>query len=199
MFYKLCVIEKGPGNSDSPKEQTLNHQKKFVIIVVLCCSSIAFADADEVGKYNIGAGAGYVTGVGLSYRQWINNWGFQITTAPYYQDGEYNTTSLVSFGVTALRIIKESKFVNLFVYAGPHGFYYRDYYKKAPVFPDDGYEYYYSNELVKRIIVGGGPGLDFHFLRISISVMCGIAGSYELVKKNSGVNFTGETALYYSF
>ncbi len=49
------------------------------------------------------------------------------------------------------------------------------------------------------LFVGGGPGIDFHFLRISFNIMFGFAYHHDFSGSESGINFTGETALYYSF
>ena len=176
----------------------MNWKKAFFILILFFTRS-GFSDIDQVGKFNIGAAAGYTTGLGLSYRQWIGSMGYQITLAPFFSENDDNSTAFFSFGTTVLRKFNEARFVNLFAYCGAHLFYYSDIYKKRPTFPDDGYTYYTEDSRTRKIILGAGPGLDFHFLRISFNLMCGIAGNYETYTGNYGYSMTGETALYYSF
>ncbi len=172
---------------------------KLALLLTIVTMQTAFSDADKVGNINIGAAAGYSTGLGLSYRQWLGTYGYQITIAPFFSNNEDNSTTFLSFGVTALRKINEARIVNLFIYCGVHDFYYKDIYKRSPTIPDDGMYYSYEDSKVNHLILGAGPGLDFHFLRISFSLMCGIAGHYERFSREYGCTFTGETALYYSF
>ncbi len=179
--------------------------KRFAVLLFFCLSvKNSFGDINAVGNRNIGAAAGFVTGYGLSYRQWIGTWGFQLTTAPYYQKSENSSDALISFGITALKKIKEARLVNLFGYLGPHFHFYEDRYTFLNPGP---YEPYGSNAPVKHtsysghkiLFLGGGPGIDFHFLRISFSLMFGITSQFDFDTNDSAVHMTGESALYYSF
>ncbi len=181
----------------------LNFRITTIAVMLLCCAGLCFADMNKVGDHNIGAAAGFVTGYGLSYRQWIGNYGFQLTAAPFHKKTDYDSRTVVSVGATALRTFKESKLVNLFGYFGPHLFYYKETYRIGLPVYDPAEERQYKEEtsvdLSEVLFVGGGPGIDFHFLRISFSLMFGFAAHYEFEEKTRGVHFTGETALYYSF
>jgi hypothetical protein len=175
----------------------------FMLLIIGCATLPASADMNKVGDHNIGAGAGFVTGYGLSYRQWIGSWGFQLTTAPYHREYDNSSTTTISIGGTALKKIKEAKLVNLFAYLGPHYFFSRETstyssYFYEPFGPGTTSETK-SISQSKILFVGGGPGLDFHFLRISFSLMCGFTGHHDFESKESGIHFTGESALYYSF
>ncbi|MBN1756825.1 MAG: hypothetical protein JW863_00820 [Chitinispirillaceae bacterium] len=161
------------------------HTLPFVFLI--CCTVLA--DAEKVGDHNIGMGAGFITGYGLSYRHWFNRFGFQFTTSPYYTTDDYFTETTTSVGATALAKIKESRFVNLIAYLGPHYFY---------------HDYSYKNSLgneppVENLFIGGGPGLDFHFLNLSLSLMFGYCFRYQFADDHFGTNFSGECGLYYSF
>jgi hypothetical protein len=164
--------------------------------LILLLSAVSFSDINKVGDHNIGAAAGFITGYGLSYRQWIGKWGFQVTTSPFYNKNDERTTTNISLGITGLRILKEAKLVNLLLYCGPHFVYdeltynNRDY--KTTMYTT-------TDESSRLLFFGAGPGLDFHFFRLSISLMCGIVGRYEFIEDSGGVNFSGEAAIYYSF
>ncbi len=106
----------------------LDHRRIATTIILLCCGGIGFADMNKVGTHNLGAGAGFVTGYGLSYRQWFEKNGIQLTAAPFYNKTDYDERTVISCGVTALRIFKEAKLVNLIGYLGPHYFYNKDKY-----------------------------------------------------------------------
>jgi hypothetical protein len=165
---------------------------------VLLLLSVVFPDENKVGTYNIGVGAGFVTGYGLSYRQWFGKNGVQVTLAPYYSSDSMGTNFTMSFGIVGLRMLKEARFVNLFAYYG--GQYWYSYDKATSTFytyPDGSYTQTAITKS-KRIYAGGGPGLDIHFWKLSLNVMFGLAFTSDL-DKSSGIQFTGETGLYYSF
>jgi hypothetical protein len=165
-------------------------------LVSLGLSSV-FADENRVGTYNIGAAAGFVTGYGLSYRQWLGKNGFQVTLAPYYSSDTIETNFTMSIGAVGLRMLKEARYVNLFAYYGAHFWYSHDkrtdnFVGGPPFVPQTTYT------TTKRIFAGGGPGLDIHFWKLSFNLMFGLAFTTD-TDKSAGINFTGETGLYYSF
>ncbi len=166
-----------------------------VFLVSLSLSS-GFADENKVGPYNIGVGAGFVTGYGLSYRQWFGKNGAQVTLAPFYSSDTMETDFTMSFGLVGLRMLKEARFVNLFAYYGAHFWYMNHKWKEfnGPQMSEWNWHY----DKTKRIFAGGGPGLDLHFWKLSINFMFGLAFTSDL-EKSTGINFTGETGLYYSF
>ncbi len=176
--------------------------KVLLAIALFLCTlnlSTSFADENKVGTYNVGLAAGFVTGYGLSYRQWLGKNGVQITLAPFYSSDSTKTNFTMSFGVVGLRMLKEARFVNLFAYYGAQCWY--SYDKETTIF----YNYQNGSFLQttytksKRIYVGGGPGLDIHFWKLSFNVMFGLAFTSDLDKSSTGIQLTGETALYYSF
>jgi hypothetical protein len=171
---------------------------KAVILVLMSLTGV-LADGNTVGKHNIGAGAGFVTGYGLSYRQWFDRNGLQLTFAPYYNQNSSSTDFTLSLGATGLYLIKEAKYVNLIAYYGPH-FWYSSHRNSLGGAYDPVTGMYTSSytSTQKLLFVGGGPGFDFHFWKISFNLMFGFAFRTDF-ENNSGISFTGETALYYSF
>jgi hypothetical protein len=167
---------------------------KFTI-AILFLLSVVLADEHKVGAHNIGAAAGFVTGYGLSYRQWIGKYGVQATCAPYYEKNPDRTNYSVSFGVTGLRTLIEANFVNLFLYAGPHFWY---GYNRGIEYDNNGDSMGIHTSREKMLFAGGGPGIDFHFWKLSFNVMVGLAFHSDF-DASVGINFTGETGLYYSF
>jgi len=175
---------------------------KFLVATALVfCTmnlSTSFADENKVGTYNIGLAAGFVTGYGLSYRQWFGKNGVQITLAPYYSSDTTKTDFSMSFGVVGLRMLKEARFVNLFAYYGAH--YWYSHLKETTILENNpnapSAQTTYTTS--KRIYAGGGPGLDIHFWKLSFNIMFGLAFTSDL-DQSTGIQFTGETGLYYSF
>lgn len=162
--------------------------------LVLLSSLPALAAVSGTKAHNIGIGAGYVTGYGISYRHWFpSDWGFQVNFAPYYDKTEYSEERNLSLGLTGLRVIHGAETVNLIGYAGASVLY--DY---------DRYSYYYeySEEEVETTnttyTFGGGPGFDLRFWHLSFNAMFGIRVSTDS-NEEVHLDITGETALYYSF
>lgn len=163
----------------------------FCVLAVMFTFLNSFADMDKVGKYNLGAAAGFSTGYGISYRQWFDNKGLQITTAPvYYRQGDEIKLNL-SLGLTGLYRFREATLVDLFGYASTH---YSHEYSQYPWSAAAERSSYH-----RFIVAGIGPGIDFHFLTFSFSLMLGLAFIHQFDHTKTGLNFTGETALYYSF
>jgi hypothetical protein len=167
---------------------------KFAI-AILFLLSVVLADENKVGAHNIGAAAGFVTGYGLSYRQWFDKNGMQVTCAPFYDKNNDHTGYSLSIGATYLRTLIEAKFVNLFLYAGPHFWY---GYNKGMEYDNNGDSVGVHITREKMLFAGGGPGIDFHFWKLSFNVMVGLAFHTDF-DASAGINFTGETGLYYSF
>lgn len=167
-------------------------------IVLLLLLSAVFSDDLNIGKHNVGIAAGFVTGYGLSYRQWFNKNGVQVTMSPYYASDSVETNFTMSFGVIGLRMLKEARVVNLFMYYGAHFWYSYDKQKEYVYFNPQGPVDQYTYTKDKKIFIGGGPGFDIHFWRLSFNLMFGIA-FHTNTSNSSGINITGETGLYYSF
>ncbi|MGZ5245339.1 MAG: hypothetical protein ACXWD4_15565, partial [Bacteroidia bacterium] len=70
-------------------------------------------------KHSIGAGAGFTTGYGLSYRYRPGKFGVQVNFAPYSN----KDVSRFSTGLTFLYTLIENKMSNLYLYQGNHHYY----------------------------------------------------------------------------
>lgn len=165
------------------------------ILIAAAVSAAQTGEPDDWTRtHNIGIGAGYVTGYGLSYRHWFpSDYGYQVNFAPYYSKNDYEKQTTISFGVTGLRTIHASSAVNLLGYAGASVYY--DY---------DRYEYNYGHEEEvteesnTRYTIGAGPGFDVHFWHLSVNVMFGVRFSTDS-NDETRMDITGETAVFYSF
>ena len=93
-------------------------------------------------------------------------------------------------GITALAKIKETRYVNLIAYIGPHYHVNRNSYSSDLNAGTTRYDTFFF---------GGGPGLDFHFLNLSVSLMFGYCFRYELDQKDYGTSFSGEFGFHYSY
>lgn len=60
-------------------------RKTLITILCFACTGIAMGQSDTVAtKINkVGLNAGYTTGLGITYRHWRNNLGWQLTAAPF--------------------------------------------------------------------------------------------------------------------
>ena len=176
-------------------------KKKYQFIVLLCFGMLtnslqvlgqekANSAKEIVTKHGLGAGAGFTTGYGLSYRYTPNKWGAQINFAPY-KDSE---TERYSVGLSFLYTLIQNNNTSLFAYQGNHYYYNSQMqYVSNPIAP--------FNETYKRVSEGYmnngiGFGIEIIFAkRISFNLMAGFA-SY---RNFSNINLTGETALFYKF
>ena len=135
----------------------------------------------EVFNHSLGIGAGFTTGVGLSYRYESGGFGVQTTFAPYSDD--YNTE--ISFGITFLLKLIEAEQTSLYLYQGNHY-----YYRKIKQ------DYYNDESTTGKLNNGFGFGIEYVIENhISLNIMGGYAG-YDTFDR---ISMTGEVALYYKF
>jgi hypothetical protein len=149
-------------------------------------------DSEQVFKHSLGAGIGFTTGYGLSYRYTPSLFGVQLNFAPYHD----KTIDRYSVGVTFLYTLIKNRISSLYVYQGNHYYYNSEmvsiYDPNKPYDPDPKTERkttsYFNNGL--------GFGIEFIIARrIGFNLMAGYA-SYSNFEQ---LNLTGETALYYKF
>lgn len=161
----------------------------FLLILFFVNETISGQEKDDTinrtkFKHALGFGAGFTTGYGLSYRFMPNKLGVQTNFAPF----KNNYETWLSFGITFLYKLIETKSTNLFLYQGNHYFYrkekYLGYYNNSP----DQVDKYFNNGL--------GIGIEFIILkRLSFNLMGGYAGYRNFEQ----ISFTGETGLYFRF
>ena len=139
-------------------------------------------------KHSIGAGAGFITGYGLSYRYKPSEYGFQFNLAPYTD----KITSRFSVGVTFQKYLIEGKITNFYLYQGNH-FYYSNEINTT------GFEPVTNKPITERIkdsYFNNGLGIGIEILiagRIGLNLMTG----YAFYVNFTQVNITGEVGLYY--
>jgi hypothetical protein len=175
--------------------------KKLLMAALLVCSVYCPAAAQEdtsANKWtmypnNIGAAGGFTTGYGLSYRRWAKNgMGFQCTFLPYYLDTKESTTQRFSVGLTALKRISATRYVNFFAYASLHKHYYSYEDKTSFASLDD-------SESATMTAIGIGPGMDFKTTVDRFLISCMIGLGYYTSADETMLNATGEIAVFYSF
>ncbi len=149
-----------------------------LLIAYLLLASCIFCQAQdstklapqEKYKFGIGAGAGFATGYGLSFRYIPKKFGGQVNFAPY-KDKE---TERYSLGLTLIYMLIESKSTNFFLYQANH-YYYNSQtnYIYNPIAPNmeekvRSTERYFNNGL--------GFGIEIIFVkRIGLNLMAGYA------------------------
>lgn len=148
---------------------------------------------DEKMNHAIGIGAGFTTGLGLSYRYMPVKFGVQVNFAPFTN----TNVTMFSTGVTFLYNLIPGKVATLYLYQGNHFYYFRE----VQYFPDPGIignntaatrhlqlDRYFNN--------GVGFGIEMLFAhRIGFNLMAG----YAAYNNFTGINVTGETGLYFKF
>jgi hypothetical protein len=141
-------------------------------------------------KYGIGAGAGFATGYGLSFRYVPKKFGAQVNFAPF----KNTDTERYSFGVTFLYTIIENRITSLFIYQANHYYYNSQMvYVYNETKPDVALQ-----ELQTEQYVNNGVGFGIEIImakRIGLNLMTG----YAFYKNFKQLNITGEAALHYKF
>lgn len=154
-------------------------------------------ETNEKFKHSIGAGAGFTTGYGLSYRFMPGKFGGQINFAPFHND----EIDRYSAGLSLLYVLIESRTSSFYLYQGNHYFYNSQmvYYwepKDPEPFPIPEPMYYKRRTTEAYFNNGLGIGIEFVLLeRIGFNIMAG----YAFYRNFEQLNFTGETGLYYKF
>jgi hypothetical protein len=135
-------------------------------------------------KFSLGAGVGFTTGYGVSFRFTPNKFGVQATFSPMYDDNK----TQISAGVSFLYAIMETEKTCFYLYQGNH---YN--YKKLTY---NGY--YPTNHVTEFKILNSGIGIGIQFIifkRVGFDIMAG----YAFYDNFQALNLTGEAGLYYKF
>ena len=151
-------------------------------------------EKDTIFRHSIGAGIGFTTGYGLSYRYTPATFGVQLNFAPYH-DKEIDRYSI---GLTFLYSLVRHKTTNLFLYQGNHYYYNSQMLYVYDPDPNKPYNPNPDKERVTTSYMNNGIGFGFELIiakRIGFNLMGGFA-SYSNFQE---LNLTGETALYYKF
>lgn len=140
--------------------------------------------------FGLGAGAGFATGYGLSFRYHPGKLGLQTNFAPY-KDAE---TERYSAGVTLLYTVITGQISNLYIYQANH-YYYNSQtnYVYNPSLPNQEEKVRSTEDYVNN---GIGFGMEIIMAkRIGLNLMTG----YACYRNFEQLNVTGEMALYYKF
>ncbi|MDZ4759001.1 MAG: hypothetical protein SGJ10_12790 [Bacteroidota bacterium] len=140
-------------------------------------------------KHGIGAGIGFTTGYGISYRYFPDKFGVQINFAPYHN----KEVDRYSVGVTFLYKLIDNKMSNLYLYQGNHL-----YYNSYTNFIYDPTKTDPVAQEFSELYINNGLGFGMEFIiskRIGFNLMGGLASYNNFTQ----LNLTGETALYYKF
>jgi hypothetical protein len=138
-------------------------------------------------KNEFGINAGFTTGVGLSYRHWFGNTGFQLTALPIKTD-DY---AMVSTGFSLLYSFHSAKYFRFYGYFGNHYIYTKT---KENYFFDSSEPAVYTEK--RRYNMGIGPGFALGKI-VRINLQFGY-GYYDILGEQNLIP-TGEMGLYYNF
>jgi hypothetical protein len=179
-------------------------------------------NAMSLKTHNIGAGAGFLTGYGLTYRHWSpSKFGYQATLIPVIRINEDETFFNSSSGLIGLRSFHQTQMTNFFGYLGGHYNYLYERDRRYNYIPVSNTSVAYDyKEFTHNLFTGGGIGIEIHFWNLNYSLMTGYAGHLSSTKiidnsidynglpayKDSGKWKTSfelqpsiESALFYSF
>lgn len=152
--------------------QKINRMKLLLTLFMIVAAGLV--SAQEIQKpyhRQIGAHAGFTTGMGISYRYWPSRLGIQATFIPVKTD----TVQFFSFGVTGLCTLSEKKHFKTFLYLGNH------------LVSRNGHQEYN---------IGFGPGFTVGS-RVRFNFMIGY-GFFD-VTDTFNILPTGEIGVYYKF
>jgi hypothetical protein len=166
----------------------------LAIMIFLFISTNIFAQdnltvrENKTRKNAIGLHAGSTTGLGISYRRWPDQFGFQATFFPMISKEQ----SYLSLGVTGMYKVSELKAMDVFLYLGNHFIYRKDNYYYDPAYYQE-----YENAYWKWNL-GAGGGLDIKIAKVlRLSIMTGF-GNYDIFG-DYAFTFAGEIGFYYMF
>lgn len=172
----------------------------FLLLTLLLISAAAYSQENNESalsgkkekeyKHNIGASVGFIAGNGISYRYWITEkYGIQTSLLPYYSKNEQEKDVNLSFGLMGLRMLNRTRNLNLFAYLGTR-LQLKDYTSNYDM------NRYERNETI--LTLGGGPGIEYLFSRLSLNLMGGVRGVTDFEDKQQ-ITLSVESCLYYRF
>jgi hypothetical protein len=176
-------------------------------------------------KRYIGAGAGFISGNGISYRTWPGkNWGIQVTGFPFYweryydqkssetydetRDSGFSKIGFLSAGAMGLRTVARARDIRVFGYGGGNiyatyenqNYHYVETQWNEPTGQYDSLTgYVRANTKEYRLTAGAGIGGDLQMWRLVGSLMVGVQGYYEMESQSKGLIPSVEVAGYFGF
>jgi hypothetical protein len=166
--------------------------KKLILIVfiVSCFSHLFSQKIDEPVKEfknEFGINLGATTGVGLSYRHWFGDFGFQLTALPIKTD-DY---AMVSTGFTLLYSFHSARYFRFYGYLGNHYMYTK---RKESYFSLNSEPDVFVEK--RRYNMGIGPGFALGKV-VRMNLQFGY-GFYDILDDQNLLP-AGEIGLYYNF
>lgn len=166
----------------------------IVILILLPFSGWAQDDMNSSDNTNpfvneLGFHAGLTTAIGLSYRHWVDRFGFQFTGLPIKSDDYIYLCG----GFTGMYSLKNSRKVRIFTYWGNSVYHERYRSQYSPK--------YGSNEVDTYTQYNTGVGFGFSLGQVvAFNAQVGygafnVFGGYD----NITLSLTGELGLYYRF
>ncbi len=137
------------------------------------------APEKSLKKHNVGIGAGYISGYGLTYRHWgENKHGFQASFVPIARVNEDETYINTSIGGIGMRSLHETRHTNFFAYyGGSYNYTYESrnpYYNYSPYNPENLGKFQLTEHTIHA---GSGMGIEIHFWNLNYSLMIGYRGT----------------------
>lgn len=151
----------------------------FVLMVGVFAMGVQAEEASVPADQYFGLGAGFTSGLGLSYRSWAGPWGWQINAMPLYDP----TTIFGSVGLTGLLTIHDARWSRFFTYAGTSAM----------------ASWTRWNPFGGSIQGGGGIGIEFIFFdHLALDGQVGLASAFSLTSRRfEYLGVTGEAGIYY--
>jgi hypothetical protein len=129
---------------------------------------------DKTGKKNeIGIGAGFITGYGISYRRWLSGKnGLMLNFAPFYDENNQEKFTSIDIGVTYIHKITQYNQCNFVLYSGVHMYSsWDEYLSYSNTWTDKTYE--------KNYTLGIGPGVIYENNSFSFDLLFGYRFIYK--------------------
>ena len=142
-------------------------------------------------KFSLGAGVGFTTGYGASFRYTPNKFGVQVNFSPLYNKSPTfdEATLQISAGITFLYSLIEAENTCFYLYQGNHFNHYYNPKANIVLYEDNETEY-------NRFNNGIGVGIQFIILkRVGLDIM----GGYAFYDNFEKLSITGEAGLFYKF
>lgn len=160
---------------------------KSALFLALSLVSLAEPLRAETGKadstetvlktHNLGFGAGFLSGYGLTYRHWYpTRNGYQVTFIPVARIDDQGTYFNTSLGAIGLRSLHETRHSNFFGYYGGHYNFTLDEATRQNYFNNATSDYQYE-QVLHNVYAGAGMGFEVHFWNLNASLMFGYAAN----------------------
>ncbi len=154
------------------KRNKLTVVSLFVIFSITCAANDN--DSSLLNRDNeFGIHIGATTGMGLSYRYWMDKTGVQATLFPIKTDDYI----FISAGLTLMRSFYHNKYIRVYGYLGSHA-----------IIENTDTEPQYN--------IGLGPGFSFGKI-VAFNIMFGL-GTYDITDRFN-ILPSGEIGLYFKF